>query len=338
MRVDNRPAPLAALLDDVTATKEHYRRNHYPFPHIDPATWRLRVDGAVERPLELALADFDELTTRTAVVLLECAGHRRTEFVPPISGVQWSLGALSQARWGGVALAQVLAMAGVRDGAIEVIFHGADRGPFAELPGIHAFARSIPLAKALDPDTLLVTWMNDGPLPRAHGAPMRAVVPGWYAMDSVKWLTRIEVVTEPFRGAYQEHDYRFQAPGEDGIGTRIDEMPPHSLFVALGAGAIADGITVRAGSVRVSGIAWAGAGVAAVQVRVDLGEWVPVAVRGGAAYQRVIWTADLDLAPGQHTVAARAVDERGRTQPDAPIWNQRGYVNNSIQRFAVLAT
>ena len=194
------PTPLPELVDDVTPIATHYRRNHYPYPRIDLATWHLPVTGAVERPLDLNLAALAALPPREATALLECAGHRRTEFSPPISGVQWSLGALSQAQWGGVALASVLDLAGLRDDAVEVVFHGADAGPFGELPGTHTFSRSVPVAKATHPDTLLATTMNGAPLPRIHGAPVRALVPGWYAMDSVKWLTGIEVVTEPFRG------------------------------------------------------------------------------------------------------------------------------------------
>jgi DMSO/TMAO reductase YedYZ molybdopterin-dependent catalytic subunit len=330
---ENRPTALAELVGDVTPASTHYRRNHYPYPRIDPATWHLPVTGAVERPLDLNLAALTALPSRAATALLECAGHRRTEFSPPIAGVQWSLGALSQAEWGGVALASVLDLAGLRDDAIEVVFHGADSGPFGEAPGIHTFSRSVPVAKAMHPDTLLATTMNGLPLPREHGAPVRTLVPGWYAMDSVKWLTSIEVVTEPFRGAYQELDYRFQAVDDPGIGTRIDEMLVHALFVSL-----VDGARVPAGITDISGIAWAGAGIADVDVRIDTDEWLPATVVKAGPYERALWSVSVDLPPGQHVIAVRATDTQGRTQPPAPIWNRRGYVNNSIQRFAVLAT
>jgi DMSO/TMAO reductase YedYZ molybdopterin-dependent catalytic subunit len=330
---ENRPAPLAALVAGVTPISVHYRRNHFPYPDIDVSTWHLSVVGAVERPLALTLDEIVALPARDTTALLECAGHRRTEFLPPIPGVQWGLGALSQARWGGVSLASVLELAGVRADAVEVVFHGADIGPFAEVPGVHTFSRSIPVAKAMHPDTLLATTMNGEPLPREHGAPIRSLVPGWYAMDSVKWITQIELVTEPFRGPFQELDYRFQPVGETGIGSRIDEMPAHSLFLS-----IVDGQQMPAGSQEISGIAWAGAAVADVDVRVDGGDWQPAKLRRFGAYERVLWSVILDLAPGRHTVAVRATDGNGRTQPDAPIWNRRGYVNTSIQRFTVHVT
>lgn len=329
---ENRPTALAELLAPQTPTGVHYRRNHFAYPSIDAAAWRLPVRGAVATPVELTLDELRGMPARSSTVLLECAGHRRTDFQPAISGVQWSLGALSQARWTGVALAEVLARAGVRDGAIEVVFHGADRGSFGEVPGVHTFSRSIPLDRAWHPDTMIALEMNGEPLPREHGAPARMIVPGWYAMDSVKWLTAIEVVTEPFRGPFQELDYRFQAAGDPGIGTRIDEMPVHSLFVSVAAGA-----TLPAGVCEVVGIAWGGAGIAAVDVRVGAGPWEPAKITAAPGpYQRVVWTAAVTLEPGQAQISVRATDTRGRVQPEALTWNRRGYVNNSVQRLDIL--
>lgn len=328
---ENRPTALAELLDDVTPTAAHYRRNHYPYPAIDPDAWRLPIGGSVRTPVTLTLADLRELPRREHRVLLECAGHRRTEFQPPISGLQWNVGALSQADWSGVALVDVLAHAGMADGAIEVVLHGADAGAFGELSGTHRYSRSLPLAKALHPDTLLALDMNGAPLPREHGAPVRAVVPGWYAMDSVKWIVAIEVVAEPFRGAYQELDYRWQPAGTDGIGTRIDAMPAHALFVTL-----ADGDRFAPGLHEVEGIAWGGEGIAVVDVRVGTGPWEPAKIIAGhGPYERVRWRATIELVPGRYDVAVRATDVRGRVQPPAPTWNRRGYVNNSIQHVVV---
>jgi DMSO/TMAO reductase YedYZ molybdopterin-dependent catalytic subunit len=329
---ENRPTRVAALVADVTPTDLHYRRNHFPYPRIDAATWHLPITGAIDRPLDLSLADLASWPSRVQAVLLECAGHRRTEFTPGISGVQWGLGALSQAQWGGVSLGAVLDPAGVRDDAVEVVFHGADSGAFGSEPGVHTFSRSIPVAKAMHPDTLLVTSMNGVPLPVEHGAPLRAVVPGWYAMDSVKWITRIEVVTSPFRGVFQELDYRYQPAGSTGIGERIDEMRIHALFAS-----VAEGDRLPAGGCEVSGIAWAGAGVDAVDIRVDGGDWTPATLRKTGPYERALWSATVDLAPGRRTLAVRAIDVEGRTQPPEPIWNKRGYVNNAIQRISVVA-
>ena len=151
-------------------------------------------------------------------------------------------------------------------------------------------------------------------------------------MDSVKWLTSIEVVTEPFRGAFQEHDYRFQAAGSTGIGTRIDEMLVHSLFVS-----VADGDQVPADTGARPASPGAAAAIDEVEVRVDNGPWLPATVKHFGPYQRSLWSIELRLEPGQRELAVRAIDVAGRTQPGAPIWNKRGYVNNSVQRIHVVA-
>jgi DMSO/TMAO reductase YedYZ molybdopterin-dependent catalytic subunit len=331
---ENRPTPLRALLAARTPTADHYRRNHAAYPMINPDRYRLVVDGAVERSLSLSLGEIQALPAVAHTVLLECAGHRRTEFQPPINGVQWALGALSQAHWSGTPLAAVLDMAGIADGAVEVVMTGADRGPFGELPGEHAFARSLPLDKALHPDTVLAWEMNGEPLPVEHGAPVRAIVPGWYAMDSVKWITHIEVVRFPFRGPYQELDYRFIPAGDSGVGTRLERMPVHSLFVNL-----SDGDAVVAGQpVLVQGIAWGAAGVARVEISVDHGPWQPATLTPGPPYQRSTWEATIELPIGQRHLAVRATDHDGGTQPPSPVWNARGYANSSVQRISVVAS
>jgi DMSO/TMAO reductase YedYZ molybdopterin-dependent catalytic subunit len=333
MSPENRPTPLAALQLPETPAETHYRRNHFPYPDPDGAAASLEITGAVERPLRLPLEGLREQPSRTLAVVLECAGHRRTEYDPPISGVQWKAGALGQARWTGTSLAAVLQGAGPHPDAVEVVLHGADRGPFAGVDGEWTFSRSLPLEKALHPDTLLAWEMDGEPLPHVHGGPLRAVVPGWYAMDSVKWLTRIEVVTEPFRGPFQELDYRFQPADEPGIGTRLAELPISALILSPEEGA-----EVRAGRVAVSGIAWGGGGAAEVHVRVDGGSWRPAAFNPESApspYTKRAWTLECDLPPGEHRLAVRATDQAGRSQPEQPVWNRRGYANNSIHQVRI---
>jgi DMSO/TMAO reductase YedYZ molybdopterin-dependent catalytic subunit len=331
---ENRPAPLRSLLAERTSIADHYRRNHAPYPKLDPYEWRLEITGAVARPLSLSLADLQGRPAATHTVLLECAGHRRTEFQPPISGVQWQVGALSQAQWAGVPLASVLEDAGVAADAVEVVLTGADHGPFGSLEGEHAFERSLPMAKAMHADTLLALTMNSEPLPIEHGAPLRAVVPGWYAMDSVKWLTRVEVVRTPFRGPYQEQDYRFIRDGETGIGTRLDQVPIHSLFVNLTDG---DAVSADA-SLVLQGIAWGGGGVSAVEVSVDGGPWQAATLTAAPGpYQRATWRATVELPRGVRDLAVRARAVDGSTQPAAPVWNKRGYANHAVQHIRVTA-
>lgn len=328
---ENIPARLEALEAAVTPTEEHYRRNHYAYPRLNPGTWRLEVTGAVERPLSLSLADLQALAQRELTVLLECAGHRRMEFTPQVSGVPWREGAVSQARWGGAALAEVLRQAGLKPDALEVVLHSADSGDFKGVEGVHTFSRSLPLDKALHPDTLLALRMNGEPLPVEHGAPLRSIVPGWYSMDCVKWIVAIEVVTEPFRGPYQELDYRFQPADEPGIGTRLTAIPVSSLILspAPEQAATGDG--------EIHGIAWGGSGgIATVEVRVDDGPWQPARLgKAAGPYEWVTWTAGYATPSGAHVVASRATDGTGVSQPEHATWNKRGYVNNSVHRVRV---
>jgi DMSO/TMAO reductase YedYZ molybdopterin-dependent catalytic subunit len=151
-------------------------------------------------------------------------------------------------------------------------------------------------------------------------------------MDSVKWLTGVEVVCRPFRGPFQELDYRYQPEGCTGIGDRIDELRVHALITSM-----ADGDKVGCGVVEVSGIAWSGAGVASVELRLDAGPWRAAEVTRSGRWERVRWCAAVELDPGVHTLAVRATDVRGRTQPAVPVWNRRGYVNNSVHRIGLHA-
>jgi DMSO/TMAO reductase YedYZ molybdopterin-dependent catalytic subunit len=327
------PTPLEALARRRTPASMHFQRSHYPAPELDPAAFRLRVDGAVQRPLELDLADLRARPSRTLHVTLECAGHRRTELDPPPSGLPWGVGAIAHSAWTGTSLASVLEQAGVADGACEVVLHGADAGGFGELPGTHAFVRSIPLDTALHPDTLLAWALEGEPLPLAHGAPLRAVVPGWYGVASVKWLVRVEVVREPFAGPYQALDYRFIRAGEEGLGEPLTVLPISALLLDP-----RDGDELAAGSTLVSGIAWGGeGGPARVELRVDDGPWQDAALLADPRepYAPTHFRAELDLEPGARQLAVRATDGAGATMPDAPEWNVRGYRINAVHRVAV---
>jgi len=152
------------------------------------------------------------MPSRTIVAMLECAGNSRVFLVPKENGLQWDLGGVGNAEWTGVPLRVVLERAGVRPDAVEVVLEGADAGESKEepkTPGIIHFARSLPLAKALEKEVLLADRMNGAQLPQSHGFPVRAIVPGWYSMASVKWLTRILVTDRPFNGYFQSSEYSY---------------------------------------------------------------------------------------------------------------------------------
>jgi len=329
-----RPTPLPALELPAIPTELHFVRDHFPVPALDATAWSLTLTGST-RTLQLDLPLLQRLPRRSLSVVLECAGHRRAEFEPMPSGLPWRSGAVAEASWTGASLATLLELAGVPTGTREVVLEGADAGPVDGHHGTHRFARSLPPEKALDPDVLVAYKMNAEAIPVARGGPVRVVVPGWYATDSVKWLDRIWFTSEEFDGVFQADDYRLQPPGEPGPGRRMTDLPVHALITTPTDGKV----DVAAGHVPVRGVAWGGAGgVAEVLVRVDLGPWIPAqlhSIRG--PYTRVSWDTRCTLTAGRHEIACRAIDRAGNAQPDHPPTNVRGYGNNAIHRVRIRA-
>jgi DMSO/TMAO reductase YedYZ molybdopterin-dependent catalytic subunit len=327
-----RPTPLGALGMADMPTELHFVRNHFDAPNVDASTWALELDGAVARPERFSLDDLRALPTRTQSVTLECAGHRRSEFEPSTAGVQWGVGAVAEARWTGVALEDLLLVAEPTARACEVVFEGADRGKHRTTEGEVAFARSIPVVRALKGDVLIAWAMNGRPIPERHGAPLRVIVPGVYAVASVKWLRRIEVVEQPFDGPFQVDDYRLLEDGAE-IGEAVQELNVSALVVSPESGTV-----VHGSSISVSGVAWGGrGGLDAVEVRVSGGPWRPALVATpnppyGISHWRSVFVG---VEPGEHTVEVRARDKAGRVQPETPRWNAHGYANNSRHSVAV---
>ncbi len=319
-----RAAPLEALGGGSTPLELHFERSHFAFPDSAPGVWSVEVGGAVRSPCTLPLDTLQALGSSSADVVLECAGHRRAELSPAVPGVAWGAGAVSQARWTGTPLGLVLERAGIGPEAVEVVLHGGDGDGTS-------FARALPLAKALEPSTLLAWAVEGGAIPRELGGPLRAVVPGHYAVDSVKWVRRLELVTEPFRGYFQAQDYCFF--GAEGIaeGTPVRELPVSSLITVP-----AGGSNVVRGPLAVRGVAWGGERIARVELQVDSEPWREAAVEPAVGpHAFTPWSVEVDLEPGDHVLGARATDAAGRSQPDLPIWNARGYGNNSVHRVAI---
>jgi DMSO/TMAO reductase YedYZ molybdopterin-dependent catalytic subunit len=320
----------------ITPTDVFFVRSHFGPPALDPGR-KLAIDGMVSTPLALSAADLRAFPEVTTTSVLQCAGNGRGLMVPHVPGVQWSQGAMGQATWTGVRLKDVLAKAGVAHGAAHVRLAGADLPP---KPTVPAFVRSIPIARALDPTTLIAYRMNGEPLTHAHGAPLRLVVPGWAGDHWVKWLTSLRVQQEEAEGFYYRTAYRFPVtPGAPGAPVPPDQMKPLSAMPvkSLIAGP-SDGAKVAVGPQEVVGVAFSGlAPIARVEVSVDGGAtFRPAALEGEPGLGRwQVFRLRFDQAtPARLTAVARATDARGNGQPEQPVWNPSGYFWNAWHRVS----
>jgi sulfane dehydrogenase subunit SoxC len=330
----NHGMPLEALRYPVTPVGLHYLLIHFDVPAVDPDDWRLKVRG--EQELTLALDDLKQRPRTELTVTMECAGNGRARLDPRPVSQPWLLEAVGTARWGGTPLRPLLAEAGVGESAVEVLFTGLDRGIDGGIE--QAYQRSLTVEEALRDDLLLAYEMNGAPLPAQHGFPLRLVVPGWYGMTSVKWLSEIEVLDEPFGGYQQAQAYRLRQ-AEDEEGTPLERIVPRSLFVPPGIPEFLSRDRIaEAGEYEIQGRAWSGlAPIAGVQFSTDGGStWDDAELEpqeGRWAWRG--WRYRWDAEPGSYVLCSRARDERGNEQPVDPPWNLGGYANNAVQTVNV---
>jgi DMSO/TMAO reductase YedYZ molybdopterin-dependent catalytic subunit len=332
---ENLETPLSAFDQYITPNDLFYVRDHFARPEIDIRSWKVSIEGAVEMPLTLDFEELKRLPSRKQTMLLECAGNGRGYLSPKQSGVQWTVGGVSNAEWKGVPLAFLLEKARPRQGAVEVILEGADSGSVKDPPRpeqpIH-FARSLPLAKARSEEVILAYEMNGKPLPKSHGFPLRAVVGGWYGMASVKWVTRIIVTTKPFGGYFQTTSYTTWEK-EEGVATMrpITQILPKSIIVSPGPGEKLAGGKAH----RVRGLAWAGeASVQQVEISSDGGKnWSAVKLLDAVKpftwrFWEYEWQAP--QTRGSVNLMARARDDHGRLQPLERVPDRRNYLINHV--------
>jgi len=313
----NLEMPFGAVESFVTPTERFYVRCHFPIPKINESEWRLKVEGEVAQPFDLTLAQLREMPAHTAMVTVECAGNSRVFLVPKVKGVQWELGAVGNAEWTGVRLRDVLERARVSGSAREIVFEGADNGTIAELPrpaGKVNFARSVPMEKAMH-DVLLAFAMNGEPLTEAHGFPLRAIVPGWYGMASVKWLQRLVVIDGSFNGYYQSIDYAYWK--RDACGPVL--VPLAEMQVKAEIARPANNELISANSkYHARGAAWtADAIITKVEISCDGAKSWSEATLNGEAKKNTwrLWEFEWKTpGPGNYTLMARATDSRGRVQ------------------------
>lgn len=321
----NAETPQKALISAITPTPNAYVRSNFAVPVL-PEDHVIEVGGSVQKPLKLSIKDLRNMPQVTVTMTMECAGNDRLGMRPFPEGEPWDGGAVSTTTWTGVPLAKVLEMAGVSPDAVEVLTTGADAGPRDDADDEVRYARALPIKDALREETLLALAMNGEPLTQDHGAPVRLVVPGWYGMASVKWVTRIDLITKPFEGYFQKQRYVY----EDSKGvTPVERIRVKSIITVPLNGAK----TGR--TVAISGWAWSGNGpITRVEVKIDGGNTWHEAKIGASdsPHAWTPWSITIPLPhPGRFVLSTRATDATGAIQPNEIVWNRLGYGNNAIK-------
>ncbi len=329
----NCETPLSVLDRRITPIELFYIRSHFPIPDIYPSDWRLNVVGTVETPLQLTLKELQQMRQRRVVATLECAGNSRSYFRIRSKELQWGPGAVSTAEWLGISVSDLLKRAGFQSEAKEVIFEGADRGDEPGTSRPISFARSLPLWKALEPHTIIALQMNGKPLPREHGYPARLIVPGWYAMASVKWLKRVGVSSRPFKGFFQTVKYVYEGQVNDKtVREPVTELRVKSLITSPADGEM---LVKRRQSIR--GVTWSGSG-RIVRLEVEVGRkrlasrLLPSIGRFSWSPWKISWTP---VRSGTFTLTARATDDKGNKQPLKPIPDRYQYGYNAVHEIRV---
>lgn len=351
--LNNRPWNIEAqahLLDDkVTPNSRMFIRNNGLIPkEIDEKNWTLTIDGeSVKEARSFTLEELkSKFKTHSYQLTLECGGNGRSEFDPPAKGNQWTVGAVHCAKWTGVRLKDVLNEVGILEDAVYIGYHARDvhlSGDSSKEP----ISRGVPIAKALQDETLIAFEMNGGPIPLAHGFPLRLVAGGWPASASGKWIDRISIRNKEHDGSkMQGSSYRVPknpvAPGEkvdDKDMEVIESMPVKSLITHPKSGAVFE----LGRTLDIRGHAWAGEqAVAKMEYSIDFGStWSACTLEKPA--NRLAWQhfrASIEFPEtGYYEIWARATDTNGKSQPMlVPGWNPKGYLNNACHRIAVKVT
>ncbi len=330
VRLANRNAGviLETLAQDITPTGAHYLLTHFDVPMLDAARHELVFGAGFESPFTLSMADIRALPQVTMPVTLECAGNGRAGVSPRSHSMPWGVEAVGTSEWTGTPLGPLLERARPEAETVEIVFTGADEGFDGGVR--HHFGRSLTLEQIAELDVLLVYAMNGASLLPQHGAPLRIIVPGWYGMASVKWLSRIEAVSEPYQGYQQVRTYRYRDHVDDP-GRPVTALRVKSLMVPPG---VPDWVTrcrhVAPGPVQITGRAWAGSlPVARVEFGVDDIWQEARLVPGSGPYAWSKWTTTWDARPGEFRLRCRATDVEGNTQPLEPRWDASGFGNNA---------
>ncbi len=333
-RPEDLEMPLDGFMDWITPIDRFFVRCHTYTPEVKLNEWSLKIDGLVEQAMTLTMDNLKKLPRVELVGVLECAGNGRRFYEPHLAGAQWAFGSVGNGRWAGVRLRDVLQKAGIKSSATQILCDGADV-PIGKMPD---FQRTIPVAKALHPDTVLAYEMNGQALPVEHGFPLRVIVPGWAGDSWVKWLQHIEVLDHEFDGFWMKSAYR-HPPHPVPPGTAVDAaamVPVTDLNVKSVIAAPAG--WAKPGPVRIQGTAWSNTSpVSKVEISTDDGQSWKTAKLGGrpTKYGWRLWQYDWKAAEGKYTLRSRATNMAGQTQPLSEEWNPAGYLWNVAQPVAV---
>lgn len=344
-RPPNYEAPLDAFSTPITPNERFFVRYHLAvIPSMESlANWAIEIGGdAAEKPARLTLADLKALPAVEFAAVCQCSGNRRGLFQPHVAGVEWGPGAMGNARWKGARLRDVLARAGVKANALEIILSGVD-GPV--LDATPRFVKSLPVDKAMDDNTLIAYEMNGAPLPLLNGFPARVIVPGWTATYWMKHIAHIQISSKALDNFWMQKAYRVPkgmfpvakpfASQETEANSPITEIVVNSLVTNL-----ADGARVAAAGFEVKGIAWdGGSGIAAVETSLDAGQSWQAAELGEDLGRFAFrpFTARLKTRPGEAAVLVRARNTAGQMQEPKLKFNPAGYQHNVIQNITVMA-
>jgi DMSO/TMAO reductase YedYZ molybdopterin-dependent catalytic subunit len=275
------------------------------------------------------------MPSKTIKVVLECSGDKRELFEPKVYGEQWGSGAISQGIWKGISLRTLLQYTGLIDPAKEIVFEGYDNGQRPDSNQIFNFSRSLPIEKALEPDTIIAYEYNHKPIPFKHGFPLRLIVPGWYAMASVKWLKKITVIDNEFNGPFQTVDYIYYPNNDSDRGKfpvttiNVNSTIQYPLNMQL----------LHPGTYKINGIAWTGKGMLTkVEISLDDGQtWDTCQLSSTSEkYTWCSWSYNWEAPKkGEYIIKSKATDSYGNVQPVNPLWNRKGYGYNAIDRIKV---
>jgi sulfite dehydrogenase len=303
--------------------------------------WRLKVSGNTGQDLLLSMDALKKFERVTYTAVIQCSGNGRSFFEPRVAGGEWGNGAMGNVTWTGARLKDILGMAGLKAGSVDVSFNGLDTPP---LPTVPDFVKSLPMDKALEDDIIVAYEMNGAPLPMLNGFPARLIVPGWYATYWVKALSEITVLSKPFEGFWIKKAYRIPdnpcgcvPPGTEPKETvPINRMTTRSLIVVPVAKA-----EFRVDQpVEIMGIAFSGGyGIKNVVVSVDGGKnWTEAKL--GEERGKYSWTqwsyAWRPTKPGEYELMAKATNSIGESQPFEGLWNPAGYLWNRIEKTEVV--